>query len=71
MLTFGSTTFFYVRNEDVYFAAVTKQNVHAALVFEFLYKLVNIGIAYFGKLKEETIKNNYTLVYELLDGASP
>ena len=69
VMTFGSTTFFHIRNEDVYFVAVTKQNVHAALVFEFLYKLVNIGLAYFGKLNESTVKSNYTLLYELLDGS--
>jgi hypothetical protein len=37
-------------------------------VFEFLYKFVEICKAYFGKLDEDVIKDNYVLVYELLDG---
>ena len=48
--------------------AVTKSNANAALVFEFLYRLQGLGKAYFGKFDEEAVKNNFVLVYELLDG---
>jgi AP-2 complex subunit mu-1 len=37
-------------------------------VFEFLYRFVQISRAYFGKLDEESVKNNFVLIYELLDG---
>jgi AP-2 complex subunit mu-1 len=47
---------------------VTKQNVNAAMVFEFLYKMVDLMQAYFGKVTEENVKNNFVLIYELLDG---
>lgn len=47
--------------------AVTKSNANAALVFEFLYRFVGLGKAYFGKFDEEAVKNNFVLVYELLD----
>ena len=40
-----------------------------AQVFEFLYKFVDICKSYFNKLDEDVIKDNYVLVYELLDGA--
>lgn len=49
---------------------MTKSNVNAALVFEFCYRLINIGRSYFGKLDEESVKNNFVLIYELLDGGS-
>jgi len=42
-------------------------NASAALVFEFLYRFVQISRAYFGKLDEEAVKNNFVLIYELLD----
>jgi len=45
----------------------TKTNVNAALVFEFLYRVITIGRSYFGKLDEEAVKNNFVLIYELLD----
>jgi hypothetical protein len=37
-------------------------------VFEFLYRFVTISRAYFSKLDEESVKNNFVLIYELLDG---
>lgn len=36
-------------------------------MFEFLYRFVQISRAYFGKLDEESVKNNFVLIYELLD----
>lgn len=52
----------------MWIAAVTRQNVNAALVFEFLFRTVDIMMSYFGKVTEEGIKNNFVLIYELLDG---
>ncbi|GBC13539.2 exocyst complex subunit Sec15-like protein [Rhizophagus irregularis DAOM 181602=DAOM 197198] len=67
IITLGSTSFFHVRHDNLYIVAVTKCNANAALVFEFCYRLVNIGKAYFGKFDEEAVKNNFVLIYELLD----
>lgn len=71
ILTLGSTTFSHIRHENIYLVAVTKSNANAALVFEFLERLRGLGKAYFGKFDEEGVKNNFVLVYELLDGESP
>ena len=35
-----------------------------------MYRFVQISKAYFGKLDEESVKNNFVLIYELLDGQS-
>ncbi|RHZ49256.1 AP-2 complex subunit mu [Aspergillus thermomutatus] len=67
ILTLGSTTFSHVKHENIYLVAVTKSNANAALVFEFLYRLVSLGKSYFGKFDEEAVKNNFVLIYELLD----
>ncbi|KAL4940718.1 hypothetical protein BDV06DRAFT_15849 [Aspergillus oleicola] len=67
ILTLGSTTFSHVKHENIYLVAVTKSNANAALVFEFLYRLILLGKGYFGKFDEESVKNNFVLVYELLD----
>lgn len=53
---------------NIWLAAVTKQNVNAAMVFEFLYKMVDLMASYFGRVTEENIKNNFVLIYEILDG---
>lgn len=42
-------------------------NASAALVFEFLYRFIQICRSYFGKLDEESVKSNFVLIYELLD----
>ncbi|KAI8639210.1 putative intracellular protein transport-related protein [Parasitella parasitica] len=67
IVTLGSTSFFHVRHENLYIVAVTKWNANAALIFEFCYRVVNIGRSYFGKFDEEAVKNNFVLIYELLD----
>ncbi|KAJ5665317.1 Clathrin adaptor mu subunit C-terminal [Penicillium maclennaniae] len=67
ILTLGSTTFSHVKHENIYLVAVTKSNANAALVFEFLYRLIMLGKSYFGKFDEEAVKNNFVLIYELLD----
>jgi len=45
-----------------------RNNANAALIFEFLYRFITISRSYFGKLDEESVKNNFVLIYELIDG---
>lgn len=49
--------------------SMTRTNANAALVFEFCYRFINIAKSYFGKVDEESVKNNFVLIYELIDGA--
>ncbi|RLN48012.1 hypothetical protein BBJ28_00000405 [Nothophytophthora sp. Chile5] len=66
-------SFLYTRHENLYLVAVSRANINAALVFQFLYQLNVIFKEYFGKkytevnTRLETIRDNFTLVYELLD----
>ncbi|ETN70200.1 adaptor complexe medium subunit family protein, partial [Necator americanus] len=62
------TSFFHVKRGNVWICAVTRQNVNAAMVFEFLNRFADTMQSYFGKLNEENVKNNFVLIYELLDG---
>ncbi|OQR68784.1 AP-2 complex subunit mu-like [Tropilaelaps mercedesae] len=61
------TSFFHIKRANIWLAAVTKQNVNAGMVFEFLLKMCEVMQSYFGKLSEENVKNNFVLIYELLD----
>eukprot|EP00478_Filoreta_tenera_P005292 GABV01006285.1.p1 GENE.GABV01006285.1~~GABV01006285.1.p1 ORF type:complete len:142 (-),score=56.11 GABV01006285.1:3-368(-) len=64
----GQASFMYIRHGDIFLVAVTKQNSNVSLVFQFLYDLVEVFKAYFGgKFNEESIQNNFVLIYELLD----
>ena len=64
----AGTSFFHIKRGNVWIAAATRQNCNAALVFEFLYKTVEVMANYFGKVTEDNVKNNFVLIYELLDG---
>lgn len=61
------TSYFHTRRSNVWIVAATRQNVNAALVFEFLNKMVSVLESYFGNISEESVKNNFVLIYELLD----
>lgn len=39
------------------------------MVFELLLKFIEVMQSYFGKISEENVKNNFVLIYELLDGS--
>ncbi|GAA6027059.1 hypothetical protein JCM8097_006079 [Rhodosporidiobolus ruineniae] len=67
LITLSNTTFFHVRHGGLWVVAVCKHNANAALVYEFIYRFINLGRSYFGKLDEESVKNNFVLIYELLD----
>jgi len=63
----AKTNFFHIRRGPLWLVAVSKHNVNAALVFEFLNKLSIVMCSYFGKITEDNVKNNFVLIYELLD----
>ncbi|KAL3902030.1 MAG: hypothetical protein SGCHY_000140 [Lobulomycetales sp.] len=68
LLTLGSTSFFHIKDENLYIVAVTKGNPNTALVFEFLHRFSLLARSYFGgKFDQDGVKNNFTLIYELLD----
>ena len=47
--------------------ATCKQNVNVALIQAFLFKLVQVFMEYFKELEEESIRDNFVIIYELLD----
>ncbi|CAM9355930.1 unnamed protein product [Chrysoparadoxa australica] len=61
-------TFLYTRHRNIYLVAVTRCNLNPALGFEFLYQKIRIFQAYFKRnFDEDTLRNNMTLVFELMD----
>jgi AP-1 complex subunit mu len=46
---------------------VAKRNPNFTLIFAFLHKLKDILVSYFQELEEESIRDNFVLIYELLD----
>ncbi|GAA6079397.1 adaptor related protein complex 1 subunit mu 3 [Tachysurus ichikawai] len=67
LLSHGSTHFLYIKHNNLYLVAMTKRNTNAALVYSFLYKIVEVFTEYFKVLEEESIRDNFVTVYELMD----
>jgi AP-1 complex subunit mu len=63
----GDVAFIYIKHTNVYLVAVTKVNTNATLVLAYLYKIIRVFCEYFNELEEESIRDNFVIIYELLD----
>ena len=63
----GPVNFIYIKHNNVYLVANTKRNANATLVFSFLHKIADVFVEYFKDLEEESIRDNFVIIYELLD----
>ena len=60
-------TYCYVQVSNLYFLAIVKQNANAMALLSFLHALVKVLTHYFTTLEEESIRDNFVIIYELLD----
>ena len=56
-----------VRKNGLFFLCTTVYNVAPALVIELLTQLTKVCKDYIGVLNEESLRKNFTLIYELVD----
>lgn len=59
--------FFFHRHVDLIFLAISKKNNNALMVFSFLFCFIDVLTSYFKEVQEESIRDNFVIVYELLD----
>ncbi|KAL3959215.1 hypothetical protein ACCO45_007377 [Purpureocillium lilacinum] len=59
--------YLYIRHNNLYLLALTKRNTNAAEILLFLHKIVQVFTEYFKALEEESIRDNFVIIYELLD----
>ena len=59
--------FLYIQHNNLLFVAITKQNCNCLMIFAFLSKFVEVLVEYFKNLEEESVKDNFVIIYELLD----
>lgn len=67
ILTYDDTYLLYVKHQNVYVMAATRKNANAMLIFVYLHKLVQVFTEYFKELEEESIRDNFVIIYELFD----
>lgn len=59
--------YLYIRHNNLYLLALTKRNSNAAEILLFLHRVVEVFTEYFKELEEESIRDNFVVIYELLD----
>jgi AP-1 complex subunit mu len=59
--------YLYIKHNNVYLLALTRRNSNAFEILQFLHKVVQVLTEYFKELEEESIRDNFVVIYELLD----
>ncbi|WVO14381.1 hypothetical protein L204_102014 [Cryptococcus depauperatus] len=63
----GGVNYMHIRHNNLYLLALSKRNSNAAEVVFFLHRLCSVLTEYFKELEEESIRDNFVIIYELLD----
>lgn len=66
LFTIGSTSFLYIRHNELFVVAIVRHNVDASLVYEFLYRFVELYTSQFGKLDETSCYRHVSQIYEIM-----
>ncbi|CAL1390528.1 unnamed protein product [Linum trigynum] len=61
------TTYMFIQHNNIYLLVATKHNCNAASLLLFLHRTVQVFKHYFEELEEESLRDNFVVVYELLD----
>lgn len=67
VLQHNGVTYVWMRHSDVFLVALCQSNANAASIITFLHKLLDVFKFYFKLVIEESIRDNFVTVYELLD----
>jgi len=60
-------TYVFIKLNDIYMLATTSHNANATMILMFLYRSANVFKEYFKRIEEESITDNFVIIYELFD----
>eukprot|EP01105_Mastigella_eilhardi_P003769 TRINITY_DN1490_c1_g1_i1.p1 TRINITY_DN1490_c1_g1~~TRINITY_DN1490_c1_g1_i1.p1 ORF type:complete len:432 (+),score=143.55 TRINITY_DN1490_c1_g1_i1:47-1342(+) len=60
-------TYVFVKHNGLFFLAISDRNTNVMVTLSFLHKMVQVFTEYFNELCEESIRDNFVLIYELMD----
>jgi len=67
VMNLENASFVHIRHGKLFLVAITRMNGNAFLILKYLTNLIEVFESYFGVVDEESIRNNFVLIYELLD----
>ncbi|XP_042413268.1 AP-1 complex subunit mu-2-like isoform X1 [Zingiber officinale] len=60
-------SYMFIQHSNVFLMTAARQNCNAASILLFLHRVVDVFKHYFEELEEESLRDNFVVVYELLD----
>ncbi|VDD86313.1 unnamed protein product [Enterobius vermicularis] len=67
VLVKNNISFVYVKHMNIFLVSVARRNINIGMMVSFLYKCVEVFSEYFKDLEEESVRDNFVVIYELLD----
>lgn len=59
--------YIFINHNNLYICALTRKNENIMTIIIFLSKMIDVMTQYFKSLEEESIRDNFVIIYELLD----
>ncbi|KAG0455223.1 hypothetical protein HPP92_024515 [Vanilla planifolia] len=63
----NGVTYMFIQHNNVFLMTAARQNCNAASILLFLHRVIDVFKHYFEELEEESLRDNFVVVYELLD----
>uniref|UniRef100_A0A0E0L586 MHD domain-containing protein n=1 Tax=Oryza punctata TaxID=4537 RepID=A0A0E0L586_ORYPU len=63
----AGVSYMFIQHNNVFLLTASRQNCNAASIILFLHRVVDVFKHYFEELEEESLRDNFVVVYELLD----
>jgi len=63
VMNIETASFVHLRHGKLFLVAITRGNANAFLILKYLHNLIEVFESYFGTVEEESIRNNFVLIY--------
>ncbi|VDN58092.1 unnamed protein product [Dracunculus medinensis] len=63
----NDVSYVYVKHMNIFLVSIAKKNINVAMIMSFLYKCIEVFSEYFKDFEEESVRDNFVVIYELLD----
>ncbi|OLY80438.1 AP-1 complex subunit mu-1-I [Smittium mucronatum] len=63
----NGVVYMYLQEANIYLVAMSRKDSNAMTILQFLRRLSQVFTEYFKNLEEESIRDNFVIIYELLD----
>jgi len=67
IIQYEDVTYVFIQFSNLYVVGTTNKNSNVMMITAFMHKICQIFTHYFKELEEESIKDNFVIVYELFD----